>query len=157
GQFQLVLPFFDVGPIDLLDVVVIENSLEWLDRAETTFDLIQQVFFEHSGVRSRSVHVVFEDVPACEYKVVESSERYKILHFRRTAIGTLAQANRAHLRQRSDWRSNSLPHGLDTSDKRGRDRTHSGDHDTEFALGGLNARVLCPAFLHFGARRFTAI
>src|SRR5579859_6753465 len=75
GQVHLVLALLDVGPVDHLDVVVIEDGFLRLDGLEQRLYLVEQVALEHPGFAGGGVHVVFENVPASEYQVIEPGER----------------------------------------------------------------------------------
>src|SRR5258708_32484982 len=108
-QFQLVLPFLHVRPVDLLDVVVIEHGLHWLDGAEASLHFIEQIALQHTGVAGRRVHVVFENVPAGEDPIIQPGERNELLDFWRPAVGALSQTNGSHLRVRADGVRDSLP------------------------------------------------
>ena len=90
---------------------------------------------EHAGLAGRRVHVVFEDVPAGEDQVIEPGERNEVLDLGRAAVGALAEADGAHLRQRSDGAGDSFAHGFHAGDEGGRDGAHTGNHDPQLSLG----------------------
>ena len=98
-QFLLVLALLHVGAVELLDVVLVEDRLARLDRRQERLHLLQQRTLQHAGLAGCGVHVVFEDVPAGEDQVVQLGQRHKVLDLGRAAIGALAEANGAHLRQ----------------------------------------------------------
>jgi hypothetical protein len=102
GQIHLRLALLHVGAVDLLHVVVIEHGGARLHRGKKRLQLVEQPLVEHSGVRGRFVHVVFENVPAGEDQVVEAGQRDEFLDLRRAAIGALAEPHRSHLRERAD-------------------------------------------------------
>ena len=53
-------------------------------------------------------------------------------------VGALAQADGAHLRQRSDRLGESLPNRLNSGNERGGHRSHAHNHHSQFALRGRN-------------------
>src|SRR5207244_12801780 len=75
--------------------------LVWLDRRRRGLDLVRQVAFGKAGVGGRRVHVVFENIPASEYQVIETRQRHEFLQFRRAAISALPQPDRSHLGERA--------------------------------------------------------
>ena len=72
GKIHLVLALLDVGPVDLLDVVVIEDGRARSDGREKWLQLLEQTIVEHPRIRGRFVHVVFENVPSGEDQIVKS-------------------------------------------------------------------------------------
>ncbi len=54
----------------------------------------------------------------------------------RTPFGALAQANRAHLRERSNGLRLALADEFDSSHERGADSAHARQQNSEFPLGG---------------------
>src|SRR5690348_8255986 len=74
----LFLPFFTLGAVDLLYIVAVEDGFARLYGLQERLDLLEQVAIEDAGLISGGVHIVFEDVPACEDQVVEASERHKL-------------------------------------------------------------------------------
>src|SRR5579863_3502843 len=84
------------------------------------------------------MHVVLKNIPAGEDQIVEPGQGYELFDLGRTRIGALAQANRSHLCERADGLGDSLADGFDAGHEGGCHCTHTRDHDTELALGGLN-------------------
>ncbi len=70
GKVLFVLPFFDVGAVEALDVELVEDRGQRLDGFKIGLELLEKLFVEHLGVSRGFVHVVFEDVPAGEDDVV---------------------------------------------------------------------------------------
>ena len=141
GQLHLVLALLHVGAVELLDVVLVEDRLARLDRRQERLHLLQQRAIEHACLARCGVHVVFEDVPAGEDQVVELRQRNKVLDLGRAAVGALAQADGAHLRQRADGAGNPLANGFHAGDERGGHRAHAGDHDAQLAVRGSDFRL----------------
>ena len=156
GEIHLGLALLHVGAVDLLHVVVIEDGGARLDRGEERLQLLEQAVVEHAGVRGGFVHVVFEDVPAGEDQVVEPGERNEFLHLGRAAVGALAEADGAHLRERSDGLGEAFADRFDAGDEGRGHRAHARDHDAELAFGGLDGavfRLRCGSFCATGSGR----
>ena len=81
---------------------MIEDGLQRLDGAEPALHFVEQIALQHAGVARGGVHVVLEDVPAGEDEVVQAGERKELFDLGRAAVGALAQADGAHLRERAD-------------------------------------------------------
>ena len=83
----------DVGPVELLDVRLLEHGGHRLDRLELGLERLEVlVLVEHAGAHGGLVRVVREDVPAAEHDVVELGERDVVLDRRRVVVGALADA-----------------------------------------------------------------
>jgi hypothetical protein len=136
-----------VRAVEALHVVLVEDRRQRLDRFQEGLQLRQRLLVQHLGVRGGLVDVVLEDVPAGEDHVVEFGQRHKILDQRRFVVGALAQANRPHLRQRSDRLGQSAADGLHSGDHCGGDGAQADHHHTQFARGGRNRRCFLAALL----------
>src|SRR5208282_4305935 len=119
-------------------VVVIEDGRAWLYSREEWLQLLEQPVVEYTGVRGRFVHVVFENVPTCEDKIVESGKRDKLLYLRRSSVGALAQPDRAHLGERPNRLRKPLANRFDAGYERGSHCAHAGDHHAQLPLGGID-------------------
>ena len=97
GEVHFVLAPLDVGTVDQLHVVVVENRFSRLDGFKERLDLVQQFLFEHAGFLGGGVHIVFENIPAGEDQIVKIGQRNKILDQGRAAVGALTQTNGGHL------------------------------------------------------------
>ena len=102
GEVALVLALLDVRTVEPLHVALIEDRRHRLDGFELGRELLEQRRLEHARRPRRGVAVLFEDVPAAEHEIVERRERHDVADLRRSALGALAEADRAHLRQRAD-------------------------------------------------------
>ncbi len=102
GQVPLVLALLHVRAVQVLHVILVEDRLARLDGRQERLHLVEQRMVEHAGIARRRVHVVVEDVPAGEDQVAQVGQRHKVLDLGRAALGALAQADGAHLRQRPD-------------------------------------------------------
>src|ERR1700722_8054916 len=102
SKIAFVLAFFDVSAVQALDVELIKDGRQWLDRLEKGLELLEQIFVENLGVGSAFVDVVFEDIPASEYDVVQIRERDKFLDQRRLVVSAFAKTYGAHLGKRAN-------------------------------------------------------
>ena len=138
GEVALALARLDVGAVQALDVVLVEDGGHGLDGFEEGLDAGQVVLVEDSGVAGGFEHVLREDVPAGEDDVVEVGERDEVVDQRRAVVGALAQADGAHLGDGADGLGESLADGFNAGDEGGGDGAHADGHDAELALGRLN-------------------
>ena len=92
----------DVGAVDALDVLGVEDRLHRLDCGERLPQLIEQRPVQNAGIGGGFVAVVFENVPGAECQVVEPRQRHKILDHRAAAIGAFAEADGSQLGDRPD-------------------------------------------------------
>ena len=141
GQIALVLALLDVRAVEALHVVLVEDRRQRLDGLQVGLQLRQRLLVQHLGVRGGLVDVVLEDVPAGKDQVVQVGQRHKVLDQRRFVVGALAQADGAHLRQRSDRLGQSAADGLDSGDHGGGDGAQADHHHAQFARCGRNLRA----------------
>ncbi len=80
---------------------------------------------EHACLRRGLVGIVGEHIPAPKNQVVQLRQLHEILDFWRPAVRPLAQADRAHLRQRANRHSLSSPHQFHPRHKSRAHRAHS--------------------------------
>src|SRR5205807_10129390 len=66
-----------------------------------------------------------------EHELVERGERQDVADLRRTAFGPLAEANRPHLRQRTDWLRKSFANGVYAGNRRGADGAETDQQHAE--------------------------
>ena len=71
GEIHLVLALLDVGTVDQLHVVVVEDRFPGLNGLQERPDLFQQLLFQHACFFCGGIHVVLEDVPAGEDQVIK--------------------------------------------------------------------------------------
>src|SRR6185436_8181119 len=93
---------------------------------------------EHAGADGRLVGVVGEDVPAAERDVLEAGERDVVADRGGVAVGALANADVAELRERADRLADAAADREHAGDERGRDRAHARQQDPELAGGRLD-------------------
>ncbi len=154
GEVALVLALFHVCAMQPLDVELVEDGGQRLDGFEVGLELLKQILVEHLGMRGALVDVVFEDVPAGEDDVVQVRQRDKFLDQRRLVIGALAEADSAHLGERTDRFGNAATDCFNAGDHRGGHGAEPDNHDSKLALGrlrfrdsGLRAALFCSAHI----------
>src|SRR3954463_14083764 len=113
--------------------MLIEDRGPRLDLLELGPHLLEKRLLEHAGGLGRAVAVFLEDVPAAEDEVVEAGQRPHLIYLRRAAFRPLAEADRAHLGQRSDGRRESFTNGDDAGDGRRADGPEADEEHAEFA------------------------
>ena len=143
GVVHLGCRRLDVGSVDALDVLLVEDRLHRLDRRQRLLQLFQQRHFQHARLDRGFVGVVFENVPAADLQVVQAGQRHEILDRRAAAFGALSQPDGSQLGQRTDRFPESALDGFQPGDEGRRDRAHAGNQDPQFALGGRNLDVVC--------------
>ena len=89
GKIHLVLALFDVRPVNVLNIIMIEYRFARLDRTEKRLDAVEQFALEDAGVGCGGVHVVVENVPAGKDQLVQRRERKKLFYTRRARIGLI--------------------------------------------------------------------
>ena len=101
-------------------------------------DLLQQVLVEHLGVAGRFEDVVFEDVPSGEDHILKLCQWDEVVNLRGPRLGTLAEANGAHLGNGADWFCNALADGLNAGDQCGGNCAETDNHDSQFSSSWLD-------------------
>ena len=119
SQLKLVRAGLDVSAAETLYVVLIEDSLHWLDLLERRFKLLQQIFLKHAGVHRSFVGRVFKNVPGAEYQILKFCQRHEVLNQGNTIVGSLAESNRSHLRQTTNRLPNSFLYSFHARDESG--------------------------------------
>ena len=142
GEVHLVLASLDIGAVQALDVVLVKNCRHRLDRFEVGANRFELVPLKHLGVGGGLVDVIVEDVPAGKDDIVQVGQRHEVLDQRRVSLGALAQPNRSHLRERADRLGQSLADRLNSGDQCSGDGAQADDHNSQFALSGLNLRCV---------------
>ena len=144
GEFELVLAGLDVGPVELLDVGLVEHGRHWLDRPHEVRDRLEVLRLQDSTVPGRVVRVVGNRIPRAKHDIVQSSQRNQVLNQGRTMLRPLAQSDRRHLRERADRLCQAAPHRLDARD-RGRGNGSQTDQQyaqTSIGRGDLHSAIL---------------
>ena len=136
GQVQLVGPFLDVGTVEPLHVLAVEDSRPRLDGLQFGPDLLEQVGVEHARRPGGLVAVVVEQIPPAKHDVVQPGKRQDIGDSRRTVVRALAQAQRAHLAQRSDRLGEAPADRQHAGDDGGADGAQADQQNPEFARRG---------------------
>src|SRR5436309_7388787 len=99
-QIALVTAILHVRAVKTLHVPLIENRRPRPDLFEIGPDLLEHRLLYHARRSRRRVAVVLEDVPAAKDEIVQGRERNHVANLRRAALGTFAEADRSHLRER---------------------------------------------------------
>ena len=103
GEFALVAAGLDVLAFQSAHVVLVEDGphgLDLLERGRDWLDVVVPV--EDAGLDCGFVGGVGDRVPGAEDQLVETRQRHEVADERGAVIGALAEADRAHLRQRPD-------------------------------------------------------
>src|SRR5229473_5049946 len=135
-QLVLVLAFLNVGAVDQLHEIVVERGLHWLDGGKEGLHLFQVLGIQDACIRRGLVSVVLENVPAAKRKVRQFGKRNKFLDERRTSVRALAQANGAHLRERSHGLRFASADELDSCHEGRADSAQARKQYSEFSFGG---------------------
>ncbi len=144
GELQLVRRLLDVRAVEALDVVVVEDRRHRLDSLQEVgdrFDVVVAV--QHAGLEGGFVGVVGDRVPGAEDELVEPGQRHELVDQRRLALGTFAEANGAHLRQRADRLRGAAPGVLDAGDEGRGNGAEPGEQHSELAFGGGDVMRIC--------------
>ena len=138
GQLHLRAAL-DVGPVEALDVVLVEGGRHWLDGLEEVGDgLDVLVAVEDAALHRCLVGVVGEGVPGAEDDVVEVRERDELADEGRAVFRSLAKADGAHLGERADGLAAAATGVLDAGDERRGDGAEADEKDAEAALCRLD-------------------
>ncbi len=70
GELALGLALLDVGSVQALDVILIEDCRHGLDGFEIRLELRENFRLQHGGVSGRLVDVVFKNIPAGKDDIV---------------------------------------------------------------------------------------
>ena len=138
GQIHLRAAL-DVGPVEALDVKLVEGGRHWLDGLEKVgdgFDVFMAV--EDAALHRRLIGVIGKGVPRAENDVVQVRERDELADEGRAVFRSLAHADGAHLGERANGLASAATGVLDAADKRRGDGTEANEKDAEAALCGLD-------------------
>ena len=138
GQDFLVGALLDVRSFQALHIPLIEDRRPRANLFELGTDLFEQRRLDDARRARRGVRVVFEDVPGAKDEIVERRERQDVADLRRAALGPLAQAHRAHLRERSDWLGETFADRKHAGNGRCADCAQTDEQDPQLALSRGN-------------------
>ena len=156
-QLVFVFRFLDVRAVQLLHVLAVKRRLHRLNAREKRLHVRQMLGVEHARLCRRLVSVVLENVPAAEDEIFRVRQRHKFFDQRRAPFRALAQADRAHLRQRADRTRFVSADQLDSRHECSADGAHSGGQDAQSSLGGDDFRWLFHASPLLGRFRLGVI
>jgi hypothetical protein len=138
GMVHLGTLGLDVGTVDALDEVPVEDSLHGLDRRKGRLDLFEQGGFEHAGPGGGLVGVILENVPASHLDIGHFGQRNKVFNGGAAPLRPLAQTDRSQLREGADRLPQTKLEGFEPGDESRGYRAHAGYQNTQFALRGRN-------------------
>ncbi len=137
-QVVFGLGFFDVRPIEALDVVVVKCGFHGLDAGEEFLGLGQIFGRKHRCLLRGLIRGVGEQIPAAEDDIFEPFEWNEILDGWRAALGPLAQANRSELSDGADRFCAGAAHQIHASHERRGHGTHSHGQYPELSFRWCN-------------------
>ena len=138
SKVHVVFAGFYVRAVELFDPFVIENSLHRLYCEHFFFDRFKVFRAYYCSVFSRFVHIVCENIPACEFKVVDVCKRNEFLNERRAVFRSFAKSDVSHLGERADRFVESFSDVENTGENRGSDCSHTNEENQHFAVCGLD-------------------
>ena len=129
----------DVGPVEALDVVLVEGGRHWVDGLKEVGDRLDVfVAVEDAALHCCFVGVVGEGVPGAEDDVVEVCERDELADEGRAVFRSLAKADGVHLSERAYRPAAAATGVLDAADERRGDGAEADEKDAEAALCRLD-------------------
>src|SRR6266540_3686242 len=135
GQVSLGRAGLDVLAIEIADVGAVEYARPRHDGLELRAHLREHLGREHARAPRRLVGVVRKDVPGSEDEVGRLGQRHEFLDRNKSRVGALAEADLLHLCQRAEGPPEPLVDQVDAGDERRRDRSETGQEDSELPLG----------------------
>ena len=117
GQVALARPGLDVGAVEPPHVVLVEDGrhgLDLLQLGRDRFDMGEPV--EHAAFQRGVVGRVRDRIPGAEDQLVKAGQGHEVANERHPVLRPLAEANGAHLSERTDGLSETAPDQLDAGD-----------------------------------------
>ena len=142
GVLHLGTRGLDVGALDALDEVLVEDGFHGLNCRERCFYLLEQGGFEDPGLSGGFPRVILENVPAGHLDVGHFGQWNKVLDSGGAPLGPLAEADGSQLRQGAYGLPQSKLEGFEPGDESGGYRTHARDQNTQLALRGRNLDIV---------------
>ena len=90
---------------------------------------------EHAGFEGRLVGVVGEEIPTGKDQVVEIRQGNEVLDLRNALVGSLAEPDGSHLRERADRGRGSAADRFNARNHGGCHGTEAHRHNTQFSFG----------------------
>src|SRR6266508_2304078 len=134
-QVSLGRAGLDVLAIEIADVGAVEYARPRHDGLELRAHLREHLGRAHARAPRRLVGVVRKDVPGSEDEVGRLGQRHEFLDRNKSRVGALAEADLLHLCQRAEGPPEPLVDQVDAGDERRRDRSETGQEDSELPLG----------------------
>ncbi len=138
SEIHVVFAGFYVRAVKFFNPFVVENSLHRFDCEHFVSDRFKVFRAYYCSVFSRFVHIVCENIPACEFKVVDVCKRNKFLNERRAVFRSFAKSDVSHLSERADRFVKSFSDVEDTGENCGCDCTHTNKENQHFAVSRFN-------------------
>ncbi len=130
--------------VDALGVAAVEGGRHRAHVAQRVGDALEVAAgLQDAGALGGDIGIVGERIPRAEHDVVEVGDRHEVLDQWAAIVRASAEADGAHLRQRTDRDGHAALDELDARDERRRDGAEPDAEDTEAPLG----------WLHGGGRR----
>jgi hypothetical protein len=111
------------------------GRLHRLDLRELVLRLVEVARLEHVGALGCFVSIIRKQIPAREDEIIQARERHELVDLRHAVLGALAEADRAHLRERADRYGLASAREQTTCDERRRDGTEARQENSQLAVG----------------------
>ena len=139
ARSRLFFALLDVRALEPLHVALIEHGGHRPDRLELAAHVLELRRLEHARRPRRARNSPLRRCPSRRKTTsLRSASGTNSLIFGERAVGALPEADRAHLRQRSDRRRESFPDGKHAGDRRRGDRAEPDEQDAKFAARRRN-------------------
>ncbi len=127
-----------VGSFEPGDPVRGEHCGHRGDGSHLVADAFDVLGSENAGTHRRRICVIGIRVPASEHDVIEIGERHELPDQRVAVVGSLAEADVTHLRQRTDRGRLAGPGSEDSGIQGGGDGPHTGGENSQAAACRLD-------------------
>src|SRR5579885_1047077 len=100
-ELSLAIATLYVGTVQPADDPAVEHRRPRFDRLEILAQPFEERGIEHTGVHRGLVGILGKDVPGAELQILDRGEGYELADQRRAVLGSLAEPDGAHLRERA--------------------------------------------------------
>ena len=142
GVLHLGTRGLDVGALDALDEVLVEDGLHGLNGRERRFHLLEQGGFEDAGLGGGFPGVILENIPAGDFDVGHFGQWNKLFNGGAAPFCPLAETDGSQLREGADRLPQSKLEGFEPGYESGGYRAHARDQNTQLALRGRNLDIV---------------
>lgn len=139
GEIEFRFAFFDVRTVEILHEGTVERRGHGLDRFKELCGFVEMLRVKNAGLSGGFVGVIREGVPAAEDDVIQVGELDEFFDFRDASFGAAAEANGAHLGERSHGHGCAPTDEFDSGHQCSADGAHAGRQYTEFSFWRSNA------------------